>query len=242
MSDFFENNENSAIDLDFEKATNHVQASHAKYSSSDLLKLYALFKQSTEGPCDSRKPSFFNTRDRAKWCAWHDLGSLPQAEAKRLYITELTNIDPKWHEIKKQDISSSWVVHSTQLPPEEESTIPEHEKTCFDYVKEGNLTRLRSLLKKEQLQELDEHGLGLVHWATDRNFVEILEFLLEQKAEVNLQDLEGQSALHYAASCANADCLKVLLKYGANKHLRDVNGQSCLDVTDDQEIQHLLES
>lgn len=246
MSDLFESNEYiSQLDVDFEKATKHVQGAYDKYSSTDLLKLYALYKQSVEGPCQCSKPSFFNKKDRAKWCAWYDLGSMPQAEAKRQYITELTNIDAKWRETTQEDISShtqSWVVHSVQLPPEEEPIIPEHKKTCFDYVKEGNLIRLRELLKEEELQKLDECGLGLVHWATDRNLVEILEFLLQNKTNVDLQDAEGQTALHYAAACGNIDCLKLLLKYGADKNLRDLSGQTCLEVTDDEEIQRLLEN
>ncbi|XP_056155473.1 enoyl-CoA delta isomerase 2, mitochondrial [Lampris incognitus] len=49
------------------------------------LKIYALFKQSTQGPCDTPKPSMLDFVNKAKWDAWKSLGSIAQEEARKQY-------------------------------------------------------------------------------------------------------------------------------------------------------------
>ena len=241
MSDFSESDEDiNDLDAEFTQANKHVQHSHSMYPKNVQLELYALYKQSIEGPCNTPKPIMIDLKKLVKWNTWRGLGSMPATEAKRLYVAKLTEVDPKWRVRQDQKSIYNWVVHS--LPSVENIKVPEHEKTCFDYVKEGDMQRLRAILTTEEVNQLDAHGLGLLHWATDRNSVEILEFLLERGADVNLQDAEGQTALHYATSCAHLECVKVLLKHGADKALRDVNGQTFLDVADDAEICQFLEN
>lgn len=54
--------------------------------NATLLKLYALYKQATEGDNETKKPSFTDMVARAKWDAWAKLeGTLPD-EAKQIYI------------------------------------------------------------------------------------------------------------------------------------------------------------
>ena len=65
-------------------------------SDDQLLKLYALFKQGTDGPCTSAKPSFFDLKGKAKWGAWSALGALPPAEARRQYVELLSAAQPGW--------------------------------------------------------------------------------------------------------------------------------------------------
>lgn len=251
MSDFsndsdLEMEEDSKLDLEFTKATEHLQQIHTEQTPNDLLELYALYKQATVGPCNTAKPTIFQMQGRAKWCAWHDLGTMEMAEAKCQYVTKLAQLDPNFEVIKKSTTAvkstHNWVVHSIQLPPEEEDPpLAEHEKTTFDFVKECKLENVRTSLSVDELQRLDANGMGLLHWATDRNSPDILEFLLQQGANVNLQDAEGQTALHYAACCANLDCIYVLLKFGADRTLRDADGQSCIDVADDEKVKQILE-
>lgn len=232
----------SKSEQDFAKAADHVERYFENYSTRDLLSLYALYKQADEGVCNIEKPGLFNLQGRAKWCAWNSLGNMSSDEAKHKYVEKLKSMNPDWcPERQDQEPSGNWVVHSVQLPPAEDSNLSEEDKNSFDHVKEGNLQRLRNTLTQELLQQLDANGLGLVHWATDRNSIDILKFLFEKGANVNLRDSEGQTALHYAASCAHIGCLELLLKYGADKHVRDDNGKTCLDVAEDAEVRRLLE-
>lgn len=57
----------------------------------------------------------------------------------------------------------------------------------------------------------DETGLGLIHWASDRGSLEIVDLLLRQGADINLLDSDGQTALHYACSCGMSSFLNNLM-------------------------------
>lgn len=231
----------------FSKATQQVQRTHDKLLPNDLLELYGLYKQATVGKCNTSKPGMFSMQARAKWNAWNDLSDMPSDKAKELYIEKVKALDPKWYENVQNGVKSTaggtgWVVHSVELPPEDHNSKAEHEKDIFDFVKDHNLQRIKESLQPSDLQLLDEHGMGLIHWATDANDLEILHYLLSMGCPVNLRDNENQTALHYAASCDHLECVKLLLQFGADKMLQDADGQTCLDVANDPNIRSLLES
>jgi len=50
------------------------------------LKLYALFKQASSGPCDIPKPGVFDFVGQAKWSAWSGLGDMSKEAAEKAYI------------------------------------------------------------------------------------------------------------------------------------------------------------
>ena len=54
--------------------------------NATLLKIYALYKQATEGDNESKKPSFTDMVARAKWDAWAKLEGTTPDEAKQIYI------------------------------------------------------------------------------------------------------------------------------------------------------------
>ena len=51
-----------------------------------LLKIYALYKQVTDGDNETKKPSFTDMVGRAKWDAWAKLEGTTPDEAKQQYI------------------------------------------------------------------------------------------------------------------------------------------------------------
>jgi len=51
-----------------------------------LLKLYGLFKQSTDGDNTTPKPGFSDLVGRAKWDAWTALKGTSQTDAMQRYI------------------------------------------------------------------------------------------------------------------------------------------------------------
>ncbi|XP_055845179.1 acyl-CoA-binding domain-containing protein 6 [Episyrphus balteatus] len=239
MSDFSDSD--SDTDLNFNSAAEAVQKIHTQLSAPDLLELYGLYKQSTCGKCNIPKPGIFQAQARSKWSAWNSLGEMDQKEARRLYTEKISRLDPNWQAVDKSKLKTGWVVHSVHANEEEQ--IDEDNKTPFDYVKENNLSGLKRILVKDSINNLDkDSGMGLIHWATDRNAGDLLEYLLSSGANVNLQDSDGQSCLHYAASCGHFDCLRILIKFGADKDLRDNEGAIALEVADDENIRKLLES
>ncbi|XP_075941388.1 enoyl-CoA delta isomerase 2 [Anarhichas minor] len=49
------------------------------------LQIYALFKQATQGPCNTPKPGMLDFINKVKWDAWKSLGSVSQDEARQQY-------------------------------------------------------------------------------------------------------------------------------------------------------------
>uniref|UniRef100_A0A1B0GAF0 Acyl-CoA-binding domain-containing protein 6 n=2 Tax=Glossina morsitans morsitans TaxID=37546 RepID=A0A1B0GAF0_GLOMM len=229
----------------FTLATKHVEQTHDTLLPNDLLELYGLYKQATSGQCNIAKPGLFNIQGRAKWSAWNDLGQMSSTIAKRLYVEKVQKLQPAWWELVKhgdKKASTGWVVHSIEMPPDNEYQKHENEKTVFDYVREHNLKQVEDILKPSDLEVLDENGLALIHWATDSNDVQMLEYLLKAGCQVELRDAEQQTALHYAVSCGHLECVDLLLKYGANMMAQDSAGQTCLDVADDPCVHSLLKA
>lgn len=50
------------------------------------LQIYALFKQATQGPCNTPKPGMLDFVNKAKWDAWNSLGSITAEDARQKYV------------------------------------------------------------------------------------------------------------------------------------------------------------
>jgi len=230
------------LDEEFQNAADRLQLIHSALPNDVLLELYSLYKQATTGECNIPKPNIFNSQGRAKWNSWNSLGKMSSAEAKTKYIEKLYSVDTEHQAPIKHKLNKNFSFICQSQPVNEEAPLDDHEKDPFDYVKEDNIDKLKSSFQKDRINELGEEGLGLIHWAADRNATNILRFLLENEADVNLKDEDGQTALHYASSCGNLDCISVLLKHGADKDLIDLAGMTCFDVAFDDNVQKALRS
>jgi diazepam-binding inhibitor (GABA receptor modulator, acyl-CoA-binding protein) len=71
---------------EFENAAKAVQNLKEKPENDVLLKLYALYKQATEGDVKGDKPSLFDFKAAAKYNAWANLKGKSQSEAQKAYI------------------------------------------------------------------------------------------------------------------------------------------------------------
>ena len=54
--------------------------------NATLLKIYALFKQATEGDVEGKKPGFGDMVGRAKWDAWNGFKGTGKDDAMQQYI------------------------------------------------------------------------------------------------------------------------------------------------------------
>ncbi|XP_019524067.1 PREDICTED: enoyl-CoA delta isomerase 2, mitochondrial isoform X1 [Hipposideros armiger] len=77
---------------DFENAMNQVKLLKKDPGNEVKLKLYALYKQATEGPCNIPKPGVFDLINKAKWDAWNVLGSLPKETARQNYVDLVSSL------------------------------------------------------------------------------------------------------------------------------------------------------
>lgn len=76
----------SDLDAEFEKAAQRAKSLPERPDNDTLLRLYALYKQGSEGDVSGEKPGFFDFVGTAKYEAWAKLAGTAPDEAKRQYI------------------------------------------------------------------------------------------------------------------------------------------------------------
>ncbi len=71
---------------EFDQAAEDIQRVDIRPYNDTLLKLYALYKQGSEGDMQRAQPGFFDFVGTAKHEAWAQLSGVPVQEAMRRYI------------------------------------------------------------------------------------------------------------------------------------------------------------
>jgi acyl-CoA-binding protein len=74
------------IEAAFESAVAGSKNLSERPDNATLLKLYALYKQSTAGDNAEKKPGFGDMVGRAKWDAWNALAGKSKDEAMQEYV------------------------------------------------------------------------------------------------------------------------------------------------------------
>ncbi|KAM7369536.1 hypothetical protein PAMP_010853 [Pampus punctatissimus] len=76
----------------FEKAKSKLSMLKEDPGNEAKLKIYALFKQATQGPCNTPKPGMLDFVNKVKWDAWKSLGSISQDEARQQYCDLISSL------------------------------------------------------------------------------------------------------------------------------------------------------
>ena len=76
----------SDLQAAFDAAVKNSKTLSERPDNATLLKIYALYKQATEGDNEAKKPSFTDMVGRAKWDAWEKLKDMSPDDAKQQYI------------------------------------------------------------------------------------------------------------------------------------------------------------
>jgi ankyrin repeat protein len=98
----------------------------------------------------------------------------------------------------------------------------------------GDIEQVKKLLHDEKIDVNDRYSFsGTEGWtalmiACWNGCIELLELLLENSAEVDLQDEKKWSALKRASFKRHNQIVELLLKQGANVNLKDVGGWTAL--------------
>jgi acyl-CoA-binding protein len=80
---------------DFEKAVADSKNLPAQ-SNENLLKLYSLYKQATEGDVNIEKPTnMFDFKGIAKYNSWEELKGMSKEEAMKQYVQLVTSLSGK---------------------------------------------------------------------------------------------------------------------------------------------------
>jgi len=79
----------SDLQSQFEQASKDVKTLSSKPSNNDLLSLYSLYKQGSDGDCTGKRPGFTDIKGRAKFDAWKKINGLSKDDAMQQYIDKV---------------------------------------------------------------------------------------------------------------------------------------------------------
>uniref|UniRef100_A0A6P7F8J2 Acyl-CoA-binding protein homolog n=1 Tax=Diabrotica virgifera virgifera TaxID=50390 RepID=A0A6P7F8J2_DIAVI len=76
----------------FQKAAADIKNLKSKPTDNDLLEIYGLFKQATEGDCTTARPGLLDLKGKAKWDSWNGRKGSSQDKAKEEYIAKVQSL------------------------------------------------------------------------------------------------------------------------------------------------------
>ncbi len=77
----------------FEQAVAESKSLPEKPDNMTLLKIYALYKQASEGDVEGKRPGFADMVGRAKWDAWNEVKGKGKDDAMQEYIDLIESLE-----------------------------------------------------------------------------------------------------------------------------------------------------
>ena len=81
---------------DFEAAQTRVKTLKSTPSPDELLELYALFKQGTQGDVTGARPGMLDFKGRAKFDAWEKKKGLGREAAQTAYVELVAKLEARY--------------------------------------------------------------------------------------------------------------------------------------------------
>jgi len=95
--------------------------------------------------------------------------------------------------------------------------------------------------KKTIVSEAGSQGYTALHWAAFGGNSEVVEWLIDQKVNVNAVNHAGDTALHIAAWKGHADVVKLLLGKGkATNGIKNKEGKTAENLAHEESIATIL--
>jgi diazepam-binding inhibitor (GABA receptor modulating acyl-CoA-binding protein) len=85
-----------SISADFEAAQARVKALKSTPSPEELLELYGLFKQATQGDATGPRPGMLDFKARAKFDAWDKRKGLTRDAAQKAYVELVAMLEARY--------------------------------------------------------------------------------------------------------------------------------------------------
>ncbi|MGE9516728.1 MAG: ankyrin repeat domain-containing protein [Solitalea-like symbiont of Tyrophagus putrescentiae] len=119
-----------------------------------------------------------------------------------------------------------------------------------ELVKNNDNDKAKSILIEHGIDAHDQNKRTAIISAAYYNNLELLKWLIDNRAFINAQDKNGESALHIAAQQCNLPLIQMLIKSGADINLQDCYGRNILmsmlligiDNPDIEVIEYLLKN
>jgi ankyrin repeat protein len=96
---------------------------------------------------------------------------------------------------------------------------------CF-YIKDCNYQKFKEIIDKHnsQVDSRDNNMNTLLNIAVQSDCLDIVQYLLNLNADVNLQNLELNTPLHYALGQKKFKIANLLIKHKADEELKNKKG------------------
>lgn len=110
------------------------------------------------------------------------------------------------------------------------STLPVLAQEIHEAVKKGNLKQVEIILKNdpELINAADETGRTQLHWACRGVHIKIVEYLIENGADVNARDINDVTPLYSLSFRGQTDCIELVIRNGADIGTKDAGGLDAL--------------
>ncbi|KAJ9598100.1 hypothetical protein L9F63_026796 [Diploptera punctata] len=92
----------------------------------------------------------------------------------------------------------------------------------------GNMDAVHDLIQNKMINSQDEHGYTALSVAARVGKLEVLQLLLENKADVEISDMYNVTPLIQAVICGKVDIVEVLINHRACINVKGFDGQSPL--------------
>ena len=83
----------------FTDAKQKVEELYKRMDNKTIKKVYAYYKQATEGDISGKRPSALRFRDRVKFDAWSSISGMKKEDAEAAYIELVNNLDLNAEEV-----------------------------------------------------------------------------------------------------------------------------------------------
>jgi ankyrin repeat protein/uncharacterized caspase-like protein len=106
------------------------------------------------------------------------------------------------------------------------------DNNIFDAIKDGNITDVKSITKnnRSSLKETDSNLNSALHIAAENQNPDIVNYLLDQGADVNHKNLWGENPIYSSIRMNNIEIIKTLIKNGGNVNAKNNHGESPLHI------------
>lgn len=102
---------------------------------------------------------------------------------------------------------------------------------CFA-AQEGDVVLLTRMLNRKDIVDVNQQSPKkketALHYACRSGKLDIIKFLVDKGADVNIKDIRGKHSLHLAASSGHLECVKYLVDNHAEMDIIDKYNRSCL--------------
>ncbi len=112
-------------------------------------------------------------------------------------------------------------------PGKPNKSYPRVDNISYD-IRDGNNEEVKKLLSEVGIDALDGYKRTSLIWSSFYNNTELLEWLLDNGANINHQDRNGFSALHFAVKEQRFEASEILINRKADLEIKDSNGNTPL--------------